>query len=104
METLEKIRGISAKVITHTDDLMPEALYGRDMACRYYGQVREKVAEYGSNIETPATEISVQIVDRIVPHIIRDWRKNHAAINKLLTRCQPDWRKRKAYLDRVRLS
>jgi len=83
LEALEKIQDISTKVVTHTEDDIPEALYGRDMARRYYGQVREKVAEYGSDIEKPVTEVALQIVDRIAPYKIRDWRTNPDAINKM---------------------
>ena len=83
MEALEKIQDISTKVVTHTEDDIPEALYGRDMARRYYGQVREKVAGYGNDIEKPVVEVAVQIVDRIAPHKIRDWRSNPDAINKM---------------------
>ncbi|MCP4579093.1 MAG: type I restriction endonuclease subunit R, partial [Deltaproteobacteria bacterium] len=83
LEALEKIRDISTKVVTHTDDHIPKALYGRDMARRYYGQIREKMAEYGGKIEDPAAAVSLQIVDRIAPYKIRDWRKNPDAINKM---------------------
>jgi type I restriction enzyme, R subunit len=83
LEALEKIQDISTKVVTHTEDDIPEALIGKDMARRYYGQVREKVADYGNNIEKPATEVAIQIVDRIAPHKIRDWRTNPDAINKM---------------------
>jgi type I restriction enzyme R subunit len=83
LEALEKIQNISTQVVTHTENDIPEALIGRDMARRYYGQVREKVAEYGDDIEKPATEAALQIVDRITPHKIRDWRTNTDAINKM---------------------
>jgi hypothetical protein len=44
LEALGKIKDISTKVVTHTDDDIPAELVGKDMARRYYGQVRERIA------------------------------------------------------------
>ena len=83
LEALEKIKDISEKVVTHTEDNIPDKLVGRDMARRYYGQIRERMAGYGDGIERPLAETAIQIVDRIAPHKIRDWRRNPDAINKM---------------------
>ncbi len=83
LEALEKIKDISEKVVTHTEDNIPDTLVGRDMARRYYGQIRERMAGYGGDIERPLAETAIQIVDRIAPHKIRDWRTNPDAINKM---------------------
>ena len=83
LEALEKIKDISTKVVTHTDDDIPYELVGKDMARRYYGCVREPLTEYTTGSETPITEVALQIVERIAPHKIRDWRTNPDAINKM---------------------
>jgi len=83
LEALEKIQDISTKVVTHTEDDIPYELVGKDMARRYYGCVREPLAEYSIGNEKPGTEIALQIVGRIVQHKIRDWRTNQDAINKM---------------------
>ncbi|MDL1965006.1 MAG: DUF3387 domain-containing protein [Deltaproteobacteria bacterium] len=81
LEALEKIKDISTKVVTHTDDNIPSELIGEDMAQRYYGCVNETFAEYKVK---KLTDIAIQIVDRIAKHKIRDWRTNQDAINKRL--------------------
>ena len=53
------------------------------MARRYFGQVRERISEYGTYNEKAGTEIAIEIVDRIAPHKIRDWRTNPDAVNKM---------------------
>ena len=83
LEALEKIKDISTKVVTHTDDNIPSELIGEDMARRYYGCVNETFAEYKVKNDKPLTDIAIQIVDRIVKHKIRDWRTNQDAINKM---------------------
>ena len=83
LEALEKIKDISTKVVTHTDDDIPSELIGKDMARRYYGSVSEPLAQYGSDNEKPGAQIALQIVERIGPHKIRDWRTNQDAINKM---------------------
>ncbi len=83
LEALEKIKDISTKVATHTDDAVPSELVGNDMARRYYGCVRESVAQYGLTNDRTETEIALMIVDRIGKHKIRDWRTNADAINKM---------------------
>ncbi|MDY6986900.1 MAG: HsdR family type I site-specific deoxyribonuclease [Thermodesulfobacteriota bacterium] len=83
LEALEKIKDISTKVVTHTDDDVPSELIGKDMARRYYGCVSEPLAQYGSGNEKPGTQIALRIVERIGPHKIIDWRTNPDAINKM---------------------
>lgn len=83
LEALEKIKDISTKVVTHTDDDIPSELIGKDMARRYYGCVREATAKYGEGSDKYGTEIALHIVERIFPHKIRDWRTNQDAINKM---------------------
>ena len=83
LEALEKIQDISTKVATHTDDDIPYELKGKDMARRYFGQVRERLAEYGTNNEKTGAEIALEIVERISRHKIRDWRTNPDAINRM---------------------
>ncbi|MBT8368922.1 MAG: HsdR family type I site-specific deoxyribonuclease [Deltaproteobacteria bacterium] len=83
LEALEKIKDISTKVITHTDDDVPAELVGKDMARRYFGQVRERIAAYGSYNEKAGAEIALEIVDRIARHKIRDWRTNPDAVNRM---------------------
>jgi type I restriction enzyme R subunit len=83
LEALEKIKDISTKVVTHTDDAIPYELVGKDMARRYYGCVSEAIAKYGAGSHKYGAEIGLQIVERISPHKIRDWRTNQDAINKM---------------------
>jgi len=83
LEAFEKIKDISTKVVTHTDDDIPYELVGKDMARRYFGCVREPLAQYAAGNEKPGTEIALQIVGRIAQHKIRDWRTNQDAINKM---------------------
>jgi type I restriction enzyme R subunit len=83
LEALEKITDISSKVTTHTDDNIPTELMGKDMARRFYGCVREPLARYTANNDKPGTTLALQIVERIAPHKIRDWRGNQDAINKM---------------------
>lgn len=83
LEALEKVTDISTKVATHTDDDTPAELVGKDMARRFYGCVREPLAEYISGNDKPGAGIALQIVERISPHKIRDWRTNQDAINRM---------------------
>ncbi len=83
LEALEKIKDISTKVVTHTDDDVPSDLVGKDMARRYFGCVRETITEYGTENDKPGAEIALQISERIAPYKIRDWRTNQDAINKI---------------------
>ena len=83
MEALEKIKNISTKVVTYTNDDIPSELVGKDMARRYYGCVREPGIEYKRGNEKPGTKIALQIVERIARHKIRDWRTNPDAINRM---------------------
>jgi type I restriction enzyme R subunit len=83
LEALGKIKEISTKVVTHTDDDVPAGLVGNDMARRYFGQVRERIATYGTYSENTGAEIAIEIVDRIARHKIRDWRTNPDAINRM---------------------
>jgi type I restriction enzyme R subunit len=83
LEALEKIKDISTKVVTHTDDDIPAELVGKDMARRYFGQVRERITAYGTYNENTGAEIAIEIVDRIARHKIRDWRTNPDAVNRM---------------------
>ncbi len=83
LEALERIKDISTKVITHTDDDIPAELVGKDMARRYFGCVREPLAEYSVENDKPKTDIALRIVDRIGKHKIRDWSTNQDAINRM---------------------
>jgi len=58
-------------------------LIGKDMARRYYGCVREALAEYGEAKDKPGTDVALQVSERITPYKIRDWRTNQDAINKM---------------------
>lgn len=82
LEALEKIKDISMKVVTHTDDDIPPELVGKDMARRYFGCVKEVAAEYTVS-ETPITQMALRIVERIGKHKIRDWRVNPDALNRI---------------------
>jgi len=83
LEALEKIKDISTKVITHTDDNIPEELYGKDMARRYFGTIREGLDKYVTEVDKPGTDIALRIVERLAGHKIRDFRTNHDAINRM---------------------
>ena len=84
LEALEKVNDISEKVVTHTDEDIPRELRGNDMARRYYGCVAENVGKYVVRGEDdPGADIALQIVKRIQPHKIRDWRTNQDAINRM---------------------
>ncbi|MDJ0817742.1 MAG: DUF3387 domain-containing protein, partial [Desulfobacterales bacterium] len=83
LEALGQIKEISTKVVTHTDDDIPDGLVGNDMARRYFGQVRERISVYGTYNENSGAEIAIEIVDRIARHKIRDWRTNPDAINRM---------------------
>jgi type I restriction enzyme R subunit len=82
-EALSQIKEISTKVVTRTDDDIPDGLLGNDMARRYFGQVRERISAYGTYNENAGAEIAIEIVDRIARHKIRDWRTNPDAINRM---------------------
>ena len=83
LEALEKIKDISTKVVTHTDDEVPYELVGNDMARRYYGCIQDPMAEYAVKNDKPGKEMALGIVERIAKHKIRDWRTNEDAINKM---------------------
>lgn len=83
IQALEKIKDISTKVVTYTDDDVPGELIGKDMARRYFGCVREPIARYTTARDKSGTEIALKIVERIAPYKIRDWRINQDAINKM---------------------
>ena len=84
MQALEAL-DIATKVATHTDDDTPETLVGQDMARRFYGCVREDLAQYTTGNQQPATQIALAIVARIGKHKIRDWRDNQDALNRMRT-------------------
>ncbi len=83
IEAFDKVRDISTKVVTHTDDDVPYELAGKDMERRYFGCVRAPLGEYVSSVEKPGTEIALRIVERIAPHKIRGWRTNQDALNRM---------------------
>jgi type I restriction enzyme R subunit len=83
LEALEKIKDISTKVVTYTDDDIPPELIGQDMARRYFGCVREPLAKYSVGNEKPGADIARQIAERMAMHKIRDWRANQDAINRM---------------------
>ena len=83
LDALEKIKDISTKVVTHTDDNIPSELIGKDISRCYYGCVHETLAEYNVKNDKPLTDIAIRIVDRIAKHKIRDWRTNQDAVNKM---------------------
>ena len=83
IEALDKIKDISTKVVTHTDEEVPYELIGNDMARRYYGCVQDPMANYAVKDDKPWAEIALLIVERIAKHKIRDWRTNTDAINKI---------------------
>jgi type I restriction enzyme, R subunit len=83
LEALDKIKDISTKVATHSDDDIPRELVGQDMARRYYGCVCESMPPYGPVDPKPAARIAMLISERLSRHKIRDWRSNPDAINKM---------------------
>jgi type I restriction enzyme R subunit len=83
LEALEKVKDISTKVITHTDDDTPQELQGKDMARRFFGCVRESLAEYSPKSQKPGADIALLIAQRIGNLKIRDWRTNQDAINRM---------------------
>lgn len=83
LEALEKVKDISTKVVTHTDDDIPRELQGKDMARRFFGCVCESLAEYGSKTQKPGVDIALLIGERIGRHKIRDWRTNQDTINRM---------------------
>jgi type I restriction enzyme R subunit len=82
IEALEKIKDIATKVVTHTDDSVPEELVSRDMARRYYGLLREDIREYNAEPKV-AIRIAIEIQERIGPYKIRDFRDNPDALNQM---------------------
>ncbi|HPG00205.1 MAG TPA: HsdR family type I site-specific deoxyribonuclease [Kiritimatiellia bacterium] len=83
LEALEKLKEISTKVVTHTEDDIPAELVGKDMERRFFGCVRESLAQYSTGNDKPKTDIALQVVARIGKHKIRDWRTNQDAINRM---------------------
>jgi len=83
LEALDKVKDISTKVATHTDDDIPAELVGKDMARRFFGCVREPLAQYVSDNDKLGADIALQIVARLSSHKIRDWRTNQDAINRM---------------------
>jgi len=80
-EALEKISDIADKVTTHTDDSLPEALAGDDMARRYYGVIKE--SDHESRIKELAVDISLRISQQLEEHKIRDWTTNPDVIKRM---------------------
>ena len=83
LEALNKLKGIATQVATHTDQDVPGNLRGNDMARRYFGCVRERLAQYSTGNDRPSSEIALQVVNRLSRHKIRDWRTNPDAINRM---------------------
>ncbi len=83
LDALEKLRDIATKVATHTDENVPGELQSNDMARRYFGCVRESIAEYSAGDQKPSSDIALQVVERLSTHKIRDWRTNQDAINRM---------------------
>lgn len=83
LEALEKLKDISTRVATHTDENVPSELQGNDMARRYYGCVHESVDEYCAGDLTVSAAIALQVVEGIDRYKIRDWRSNQDALNKM---------------------
>jgi type I restriction enzyme R subunit len=77
------LKGIATQVATHTDQDVPGNLRGNDMARRYFGCVRERLAQYSTGNDRPSSEIALQVVNRLSRHKIRDWRTNPDAINRM---------------------
>lgn len=83
LAALDKLKGIATQVATHTDQDVPGNLRGNDMARRYFGCVRERLAQYSTGNDQPSSEIALQVVNRLSHHKIRDWRTNPDAINRM---------------------
>ncbi len=83
VEAVARLKPISVKVATHTEDDTPQTLVGKDMARRFFGCVREDVDKYTAGNPDPAASIALALVDRITKHKIRDWRDNQDALNRM---------------------
>jgi type I restriction enzyme R subunit len=83
LEALEKIRDIASKVATHTDDSVPAALVANDMGRRYYGILAEDIVPLCGGSPDAAVKMAVAIPERIKQHVVRDWRDNIDALNKM---------------------
>lgn len=83
LEALDKVKELSTKVVTHTEDDTPQELQGKDLARRFFGCVRESLAEYSAQSPKPGTEVALRVVERISKYKIRDWRTNQDAINRM---------------------
>jgi len=83
LEALEKLKDIATKVATHTDEDVPSELRYNDMARRYFGCVRESVAQYSTGNQKPGADLALKVVERLSKHKIRDWRANQDAINRM---------------------
>ncbi|MDD5207341.1 MAG: DUF3387 domain-containing protein [Desulfobacterales bacterium] len=83
IEARRRVEDISTKVVTHTDEDVPYELVGNDMARRYFGCVREPLAEYKLRDDKPGAEIALRFAGRIARHKIRDWQTNLDAINQM---------------------
>jgi len=83
LDALEKLKDIATKVATHTDEDVPGELQGNDMARRYFGCVRESVAEYSTKDQKPSSDTAIRVAERLSMHKIRDWRTNSDAINRM---------------------
>ncbi|MEM9158424.1 MAG: HsdR family type I site-specific deoxyribonuclease [Verrucomicrobiota bacterium] len=81
-EELSKLKDYTEKVVTHTDDGVPEELLGQDMARRYFGVVEEDISPYNAK-GNAAVKIALEIQKRIGSHKIRDWRDNQDALNAM---------------------
>ncbi len=82
-EALKRIKDIAVKVATHTDEDVPNALVGHDMARRYYGTVQEEIGEYTTNKPDVGATIALEVVKRIDKQKVRDWKDNPDALNAM---------------------
>ncbi len=82
LEYLEKIHEISEKVISRTDDDLPDLIQGHDMARRYFGCVCETLAHYGSTQDSIA-RVAIAINEQIDKQKIRDWYHNPDVLNRM---------------------
>ena len=83
LKALEKVKDISTKVVTHTDDDIPPLLIGKDMARRYFGCIRERLSGRPVGDDEVGAKIAIGIVEKLASHKIRDWRTNRDAINRM---------------------
>lgn len=83
LDALKSIQSIAVKVTTHTDEDTPDALDGNDMARRFFGCVREPLGAYTTGRLDPMARIALMVAERIKKHKIRDWQKNHDALNRM---------------------